>query len=69
VAEKLHISVNVLDVIDLVGVDVSKTIIENLYKPLGNTPPTMLLDCALTEGILGKKSRTSFKRFIQEKYS
>lgn len=55
---------SVFDVIDFVGVDVTKSIIENLYEtdPSITVPP--VLNLALASGILGRKNKTSIRSIL-----
>jgi 3-hydroxybutyryl-CoA dehydrogenase len=55
---------SVFEVIDLVGVDVTKFIIENLKQENESIYLSPSLENAITAGVLGKKNKTSFRKFI-----
>ncbi|MEI6513508.1 MAG: 3-hydroxyacyl-CoA dehydrogenase NAD-binding domain-containing protein [bacterium] len=59
-------SISLFDIVDLVGVDVTRQIIRNLSKedPSIFYPP--VLDRAIARGVLGKKNRTSIRDFVDE---
>jgi len=50
----------ILSVVDLVGVDVTKAILQNLHAEDPTVYISPLLDRALARGILGRKNRTKF---------
>ena len=52
---------SVFEVIDLVGVDVTKFIIENLKQENESIYLSPSLENAISEGVLGKQNRTSFQ--------
>ena len=55
---------SVFEVIDLVGVDVTKFIIENLKQENESIYLSPSLENAISAGVLGKKNKTSFRKFI-----
>jgi 3-hydroxyacyl-CoA dehydrogenase len=55
---------SVFEVIDLVGVDVTKFIIENLKQENDSIYISPSLENAISAGVLGKKNKTSFRKFI-----
>lgn len=57
---------SVFEVIDLVGVDVTKFIIENLKQDNDSIYLSPSLENAIKSGVLGKKNKTSFRKFIYE---
>lgn len=57
-------SVSIFDIIDLVGVDITKTIIMNLKEKDESIYCSPLLDKATGCNILGKKNRTSIRSII-----
>lgn len=57
-------SYSIFEIIDLVGVDVTKNIIESLMKESPSVYLSPSLNNAIAGGILGKKNKTSFREFI-----
>lgn len=66
VMQPLGRSAGVFAIVDLVGVDVTKTILENLHSEDPAVYVSPLLDRALARGILGRKNRTSFVEVLRE---
>lgn len=56
--------VSVFDIIDQVGVDVTKKILENLREVDGSIEVSPLLLSAISKNIYGKKNRTSIRQVI-----
>lgn len=57
-------SISIFDIIDLVGVDVTRSIILNLKETDPSISYSSILDKALAENVLGKKNRTSIRNII-----
>ncbi len=57
-------SVSVFDIIDLVGVDITRKILMNLKEVDSSIYCSQLLDEALKKNILGKKNKTSIRSVI-----
>lgn len=66
IQSKLGRTVSVFDVIDLIGIDVTKGISENLHAidPAFYVSPT--LERAIAQGILGSKNKTSIRKLIED---
>jgi len=58
--KKINNNLNVLNTLDLIGIDVSLNILENLKKEYNFYIPEILYSCK-SQKILGKKNRTSIK--------
>lgn len=58
---------SVFDVVDFVGVDVTKKIIENLHEQESTIEVPKVLDLAIVAGILGKKNHTSIRTLLDNK--
>lgn len=57
---------SVFDIVDLVGVDTTYAILENLKSEDGSIHLPASLRLAFERGILGKKNKTSIKKFLVE---
>ncbi len=55
---------SLFDIIDLVGVDVTRRILINLHEHNPAVPVSPLLDVALAEGVYGRKNRTSIRTVL-----
>jgi 3-hydroxyacyl-CoA dehydrogenase len=55
---------SVFDVIDFVGVDVTKKILENLHETDHSVIVPPVLNVALESGILGRKNKTSIRSVL-----
>lgn len=56
---------SLIEVVDIVGLDVVKKILENLKSQDPTIPVPRLLADAINAGILGKKNKTSIREFIK----
>lgn len=70
VLEKLGRQSSIFDVVDFVGVDVTKSILENLHEKDNSIAVPKSLDRALASEILGRKNKTTIRSILdaQEKY-
>lgn len=57
---------SIFDVVDFVGVDVTKKILENLSEADASVTVPTILNAALLSGILGKKNKTSIRTVLDQ---
>lgn len=55
---------SIFDVIDFVGVDITKNILENMHETDNSIAVPSVLTSALASGILGRKNRTSIRSIL-----
>lgn len=55
---------SLFDIVDLVGVDVTQRILDNLRDQDPSLPRSSLLETALSHGVYGKKNHTSIRTFL-----
>jgi 3-hydroxybutyryl-CoA dehydrogenase len=67
VYESFHKNRSIFDVVDLVGVDTSYVILENLKFQDGSIYLPKSLRSAVQKNILGKKNKTSIRKFLEDK--
>ena len=58
---------SIFDVVDFVGVDITKTILDNLHKTNASIVAPQILTTALASGIFGRKNRTSIRSALDSK--
>lgn len=57
---------SIFDVIDFVGVDITKNILENMHETDKSITIPPVLSLALASGILGRKNRTSIRSILDD---
>ena len=64
VFKKINHSLDILNTIDIIGIDISIKILENLKSEYNYYMPEILYQCKLKK-ILGKKNKTSIKSIFE----